>query len=64
MPGEYEMLLFVDAAPGGGIGPDTAATSRRSTTPCCDPTGVSIRVPCVGCEDATVTLTNKHFIIF
>jgi len=62
VPGQYEMLLFVDSAPGGGLGPqrgDLAAFDNGG----CEPTGVSIRVP-VGCEDATVTLTNRHFIIF
>ncbi len=61
-PGEYELLLFVDVAPGGGLGPqrgDLAAFDNGT----CDPTGVSVRVA-VGCEDATVTLTNRHFIIF
>jgi len=29
----------------------------------CDPTGVSVRVA-VGCADATVTLENRHFIVF
>ncbi|MGH7895958.1 MAG: hypothetical protein ACREQL_14895 [Candidatus Binatia bacterium] len=61
-PGEYEMLLFVDVALGGGLGPqrgDLAAFDNGG----CEPTGVSVRVA-VGCEDATVTLTNRHFIIF
>jgi hypothetical protein len=61
-PGEYEALLFVDAVPGGGAGPqrgDLAAFDNGV----CDPTGVSVRVA-VGCEDATVTLSNRHFIIF
>lgn len=61
-PGEYEMLLFVDAVSGGGLGPqrgDLAAFDNGG----CNPTGVSIRVA-VGCEDTTVTLTNRHFIIF
>ena len=61
-PGEYEALLFVDAVPGGGAGPqrgDLAAFDNGV----CDPTGVSVRVA-VGCGDATVTLGNRHFIIF
>lgn len=61
-PGEYEMLLFVDAATGGGLAPqrgDLAAFDNGV----CDPTGVSIRVP-VGCDDTSVTLTNRHFILF
>jgi hypothetical protein len=62
VPGEYEMLLFVDSAPGGGLGPNRGDLAAFDNT-VCDPTGVSIRVP-VGCEDATVTLVNKHFIIF
>jgi len=61
-PGEYEMLLFVDSAPGGGVGPDRGDLAAFDNT-VCDPTGVSIRV-LVGCEDVTVSLTNKHFIIF
>jgi len=62
LPGEYEVLLFVDAVPGGGAGPqrgDLAAFDNGV----CDPTGVSVRVA-VGCEDAAVTLENRHFIIF
>jgi hypothetical protein len=61
-PGEYELALFIDVVSGGGLGPqrgDLAAFDNGT----CDPTGVSVRVP-VGCEDATVTLTNHHFIIF
>ena len=64
-PGEYEMLLFVDAAdngPGTSVGPQRGDLAAFDNT-VCDPTGVSIRV-LVGCEDATVTLTNRHFIIF
>jgi len=62
LPGEYEVLLFVDAAPGGGAGPqrgDLAAFDNGV----CDPTGVSVRVA-VGCTDATLALTNRHFILF
>jgi len=62
LPGEYEVLLFVDAAAGGGAGPqrgDLAAFDNGV----CDPTGVSVRVA-VGCGDATLTLTNRHFILF
>jgi len=62
VPGEYELALFIDAVPGGGVGPtrgDVAAFDNGV----CDPTGVSVRVA-VGCEDTTVTLTNRHFIIF
>jgi hypothetical protein len=62
VPGEYELLLFVDAVPGGGIAPTRGDLAAFDNT-VCDPTGVSVRVS-VGCEDATVTLTNKHFIIF
>jgi hypothetical protein len=62
VPGEYEMLLFVDAAPGGGVGPQRGDLAAFDNTGC-EPTGVSVRVA-VGCEDATVTLTNRHFIIF
>jgi hypothetical protein len=61
-PGEYEVLLFVDVVPGGGAGPqrgDLAAFDNGV----CDPTGVSVRVA-VGCEDAAVTLENRHFILF
>ncbi|HEV7730828.1 MAG TPA: hypothetical protein VGR62_01640 [Candidatus Binatia bacterium] len=63
-PGEYELVLFVDAVPGGGVGPgpqrgDIAAFDNTI----CEPTGVSVRFA-VGCEDTTVTLTNKHFILF
>ena len=62
-PGEYELALFADVAPGGGgLGPqrgDLAAFDNGV----CDPTGVTVRFR-VGCEDATVTLTNRHFIIF
>jgi hypothetical protein len=62
LPGEYEVLLFIDAVPGGGVGPvrgDLAAFDNGI----CDPTGVSVRVA-VGCGDATLTLTNRHFILF
>ena len=62
LPGEYELLLFIDAVPGGGIAPTRGDLAAFDNT-ACDPTGVSVRVA-VGCEDATVTLTNKHFIIF
>jgi hypothetical protein len=62
VPGEYELLLFIDAAPGGGLGPTRGDLAAFDNT-VCDPTGVSVRVP-VGCEDTTVTLTNRHFIIF
>jgi hypothetical protein len=63
-PGEYELVLFVDSVPGGGVGPgpqrgDIAAFDNTI----CEPTGVSVRFA-VGCEDATVTLTNRHFILF
>jgi hypothetical protein len=61
-PGEYEMLLFVDLAAGGGLAPQRGDIAAFDNT-ICDPTGVSIRFA-VGCEDATVTLTNRHFIIF
>jgi len=62
VPGEYELLLFVDAVPGGGLGPQRGDLAAFDNTGC-EPTGVSVRVA-VGCEDATVTLTNRHFIIF
>ena len=61
-PGEYELLLFIDAVAGGGLAPqrgDLAAFDNGV----CDPTGVSVRMA-VGCEDATVTLRNRHFILF
>jgi hypothetical protein len=63
-PGEYELVLFVDSVPGGGAGPgpqrgDIAAFDNTV----CEPTGVSVRFA-VGCEDTTVTLTNRHFILF
>lgn len=63
-PGEYELVLFVDSVPGGGAGPgpqrgDIAAFDNTV----CEPTGVSVRFA-VGCGDATVTLTNRHFILF
>ncbi len=63
-PGEYELVLFVDSVPGGGAGPgpqrgDIAAFDNTT----CEPTGVSVRFA-VGCEDTTVTLTNRHFILF
>lgn len=61
-PGEYEMLLFVDAGAGGGLGPQRGDLAAFDNT-VCDPTGVSIRVA-VGCDDTTVHLTNRHFIIF
>jgi hypothetical protein len=62
VPGEYELLLFIDANPGGGLGP-TRGDLAAFDNGVCDPTGVSVRVA-VGCEDASVTLTNKQFIIF
>jgi hypothetical protein len=61
-PGEYELLLFIDAAAGGGAGPERGDLAAFDNT-VCDPTGVSVRVA-VGCEDATVVLTNRHFILF
>lgn len=61
-PGEYELLLFIDAVPGGGLGPTRGDLAAFDNT-VCDPTGVSVRVA-VGCEDAGVTLVNRHFIIF
>jgi hypothetical protein len=61
-PGEYEVLLFVDVVPGGGLGP-TRGDLAAFDNGICDPTGVSVRVA-VGCNDATVELTNRHFIIF
>jgi hypothetical protein len=61
-PGEYEVALFVDVVPGGGVGPQRGDLAAFDNTPC-DPTGVSVRAV-VGCEDATLTLVNRHFIIF
>ena len=61
-PGEYELQIFVDSAPGGALAPqrgDLAAFDNGD----CEPTGVSVRFA-VGCEDTTVTLTNRHFILF
>lgn len=63
-PGEYELVLFVDSVPGGGSAPgpqrgDIAAFDNTI----CEPTGVSVRFA-VGCGDTTVTLTNRHFILF
>jgi len=62
VPGEYELALFIDAVPGGGLGPTRGDLAAFDNT-VCDPTGVTVRVA-VGCEDTTVTLTNRHFIIF
>ena len=62
LPGEYELALFVDVVPGGGLGPQRGDLAAFDNT-VCDPTGVTVRFR-VGCEDATVTLTNRHFIIF
>src|SRR5262245_15765123 len=62
VPGEYELALFVDVVPGGGLGPQRGDLAAFDNT-VCDPTGVSVRFR-VGCEDTTVTLTNRHFIIF
>jgi hypothetical protein len=61
-PGEYEVLLFIDAVPGGGAGPQRGDLAAFDNS-LCDPTGVSVRVA-VGCGDAAVTLQNRHFIIF
>ena len=61
-PGEYELALFIDAVPGGGLGPQRGDLAAFDNT-VCDPTGVTVRVS-VGCEDTKVTLTNRHFIIF
>lgn len=61
-PGEYEMLLFVDVTPGGGLGPQHGDIAAFDNTTC-NPTGVSVRFA-VGCEDTTVTVQNKHFILF
>ena len=62
LPGEYEVLLFIDAGAGGGAGPqrgDLAAFDNGV----CEPTGVSVRIA-VGCSDAALTLENRHFILF
>ena len=48
-PGEYEILLFVDIAAGGGVGPQHGDIAAFDNT-ICDPTGVSVRFA-VGCED-------------
>jgi hypothetical protein len=62
-PGEYEVALFVDVVPGGAsVGPQRGDLAAFDNTPC-DPTGVSVRA-IVGCDDATLTLVNRHFIIF
>jgi hypothetical protein len=64
-PGEYELALFVDVVPGGptgSVGPERGDLAAFDNT-VCDPTGVTVRVP-VGCEDATVRLVNRHFIVF
>jgi hypothetical protein len=61
-PGEYELALFVDVVPGGGLGPQRGDLAAFDNT-VCDPTGVTVRVR-VGCADTTVTLVNRHFIIF
>jgi hypothetical protein len=64
-PGEYELALFIDVVPGssnGGIGPQRGDLAAFDNT-VCDPTGVTVRVP-VGCDDATVRLENRHFIVF
>ena len=64
-PGEYELALFIDTVPGGtgnGVGPQRGDLAAFDNT-ICDPTGVTVRFA-VGCEDATVTLENRHFIIF
>ncbi len=63
-PGEYELVLFVDSETGGGasVGPQRGDIAAFDNT-VCEPTGVSVRFA-VGCEDATVTVTNKHFILF
>ena len=62
LPGEYELALFIDVVPGGGVGPQRGDLAAFDNT-VCDPTGVSVRVA-VGCADATVTLENRHFIVF
>lgn len=63
-PGEYELVLFVDTETGGGasVGPQRGDIAAFDNT-VCEPTGVSVRFA-VGCEDAAVTVTNKHFILF
>jgi hypothetical protein len=61
-PGEYELAFFIDSVPGGGLGPTRGDLAAFDNT-VCDPTGVTVRVA-VGCEDASVTLTNRHFILF
>jgi hypothetical protein len=62
LPGEYEVLLFIDVVPGPFGGPDRGDLAAFDNG-VCEPTGVSVRVA-VGCEDATLQLTNRHFILF
>jgi len=62
LPGEYEVLLFIDAVPGPFGGP-TRGDLAAFDNGVCEPTGVSVRAA-VGCADTTLTLTNRHFIIF
>jgi hypothetical protein len=64
-PGEYEIALFIDVVPGSigsGVGPQRGDLAAFDNT-ICDPTGVTVRFS-VGCEDATLMLENRHFIIF
>ena len=62
LPGEYEVLLFIDTVPGPFGGP-TRGDLAAFDNGVCEPTGVSVRVA-VGCEDATLQLENRHFILF
>ena len=61
-PGEYEMALVVDVN-GDGPGAPTTGDLAAFDNGVCEPTGGSIRVA-VGCDDAHVTLGNRHFINF
>jgi len=64
-PGDYELALFIDVVlgnTGSGVGPQRGDLAAFDNT-ICDPTGVTVRFS-VGCEDATVMLENRHFIIF
>lgn len=61
-PGEYEMALIIDVNGDGAAAP-TAGDLAAFDNAVCEPTGGSVRVA-VGCDDAHVTLTNRHFINF
>lgn len=61
-PGEYEMALILDIDGDGAAAPTTGDLAAFDNG-VCEPTGGSVRVT-VGCDDAHVTLTNRHFINF